>query len=164
MENFDWTSFTKKIAVKAPIADIYNAWTKAHELERWFLEKVIFTDSNETALDPNINVSADCTYNWFWYLYKEPMHGIIRKANGTDFFQFSFEGECLVDVKLREKEGYTIVELKQYNIPVDDHSKQFIRLGCASGWTFYLINLKSIYEHGLDLRNKDESLQSMINN
>jgi len=40
MENFDWTSFTKKIAVKAKIQDIYNAWTKADELQRWFLEKV----------------------------------------------------------------------------------------------------------------------------
>lgn len=164
MENFDWTSFTKKIAINAPLADIYNAWTRAHELEQWFLEKVIFADSTETVLDPNINVYAGCTYNWFWYLYKDPMPGIIKKANGKDFLQFSFEGECLVDVKLTEKEGYTIVELKQYNIPLDEHSKQFIRLGCASGWAFYLVNLKSVYEHGLDLRNKDENLQPMINN
>jgi len=36
-------------------------------------------------------------------------------------------------------------------------------LGCASGWAFYLVNLKSIYEGGLDLRNKTPALKHMLN-
>lgn len=164
MKNFDWTSFTKTIAIKAPLQAIYNAWTKAEELEKWFLEQVIFTDDKGTVIDHNLNVTHNCSYRWFWHLYKEPMLGFIKKVNGKDFLRFTFEGECLVDVNLIEKEGYTIVELRHYNIPTDDQSKQFIRLGCASGWAFYLVNLKSVYEGGLDLRNKDENLQPMINN
>ena len=42
MENFDWTSFTKRIAIKSTLSEIYNAWTKASELEKWFLKKVDF--------------------------------------------------------------------------------------------------------------------------
>ncbi|PTS97355.1 hypothetical protein DBR11_17265 [Pedobacter sp. HMWF019] len=164
MNNFDWTSFTKTIAIKAPLADIYNAWTKAGELERWFLKQVVFTNDKGMNIDPEVNVTGGCTYNWFWYLYEDPMPGLIKNANGKDFLQFSFEGECCVDVNLTEKSGYTIVELKHYNIPTDDRSKQYIRLGCASGWAFYLVNLKSVYEGGLDLRNRDEGLPPMINN
>ncbi|WP_316749282.1 SRPBCC domain-containing protein [Pedobacter gandavensis] len=164
MKNFDWTSFTKRIAVKARLSDIYNAWTRAEELEKWFLEKVIFTDPTDTIIDHKQPVVAGCAYNWLWYLYPESMSGQIKEANGKDFLKFSFEGECLVEVHLRAEAGYTIVELRQFNIPTDDQSKQQIRLGCANGWSFYLVNLKSVYEGGLDLRNKDGNLPPMINN
>lgn len=164
MENFDWTSFTKKIAIKAKISDIYNAWTIAAELEKWFLEKVIFYGANQEPISKDQNVVNDITYEWLWYLYKDAMKGKITSANGKDFLQFTFEGECLVDIKLSETNGYTIVELHHHTIPTDDYSKQYIRLGCSNGWHFYLTNLKSVYEGGLDLRNKDENLDPMINN
>ena len=55
MENFDWTSFTKKIAIRAELSDIYNAWTKAEELEKWFLEKVSFFDVNQEPISKDKN-------------------------------------------------------------------------------------------------------------
>ncbi|GAA3733207.1 hypothetical protein GCM10022422_14900 [Flavobacterium ginsengisoli] len=164
MENFDWTSFTKKIAVRAELSDIYNAWTKAEELEKWFLEKVSFFDGNQEPLSKGKNAEKDNMYEWLWYLYDDSMKGKIVSANGKDQLQFTFEGNCLVDINLSEKEDYTIVELRHHNIPTDDSSKQYIRLGCSNGWHFYLTNLKSVYEGGLDLRNKDSNLNPMINN
>ncbi|KAF2512812.1 SRPBCC domain-containing protein [Flavobacterium zhairuonense] len=164
MENFDWTSFTKTIAIKAKISDIYNAWTIADELEKWFLEKVSFFNDNQKPIDKDQNVSEGFTYEWLWHLYKDSMLGKITTANGKDYLQFTFEGNCLVDIKLSETNSYTIVELRHHNIPTDDYSKQYIRLGCSNGWHFYLTNLKSVYEGGLDLRNKDENLNPMINN
>lgn len=164
MENFDWTSFSKKIAVKAKVTDIYNAWTKANELEKWFLEKVMFFNSNEEEINKDQNVVNNNTYEWFWYLYDDSMKGKIVSANGKDHLQFTFEGTCLVDINLSESNGYTIVQLRHHNIPTDDNSKKYIRLGCSNGWHFYLTNLKSVYEGGLDLRNKDSNLNPMINN
>ena len=49
------------------------------------------------------------------------------------------------------------------NIPTDDKSKKDIRLGCYEGWSFYMVNLKSIYEGGLDLRNMNDQLKGVIN-
>ena len=146
------------------MADIYNSWTKSNELERWFLEKAVFVNAERTVISKYINATEGVFYEWHWHLYPDVMLGTIKKANGKDFIQFSFEGESTVDVNLSELNGYTIVELRQHHIPTDDHSKEYIRLGCSSGWTFYLSNLKSVYEGGLDLRNKNKHLAGMINN
>lgn len=164
MENFDWTSFTKKIAVKADLATIYNAWTKSGELEKWFLKEADFFSTANEALDKNSKATEGNGYRWLWYLYTDEMKGTLKSANGKDQLQFTFEGTCLVDVKLSELDDYTIIELRQHNIPTDDSSKKFLRLGCSNGWHFYLCNLKSVYEGGLDLRNKDTALEPMINN
>ena len=164
MKNFNWTTFTKKIAVKAKLSDIYDAWTKPSEIEKWFLSNANYYDENANLIERESNIKKNQTYEWSWYLYDVVEKGKIIEANGKDFLQFTFAGECLVDVKLLQYNEHVIVELTQKNIPTDDESKQSIRLGCDSGWSFFLMNLKSVYEGGLDLRNKNADLKGMINN
>jgi hypothetical protein len=164
MKDFDWTTFTKRIAVKSTMQDIYNAWTKPCEIERWFLSKAAFYDSTGKAVDRYNNIEKNSAYEWKWYLYEPSEKGKITDCNGKDFIQFTFAGACLVDVKLADQDGFVIVELIQKNIPTDDNSKRSIRLGCDSGWSFFLLNLKSVYEGGLDLRNKNRELKGMLNN
>jgi len=164
MNNFDWTSFTKRIAIKASLSEIYEAWSVAANLEKWFLERVIFRDATGNQLEQINPEENGMQYDWYWYLDPTPMHGEILKANGKDFLQFTFEGTSMVDVTLSTLHEYVIVELRHHHIPQDDHSKQYIRLGCSNGWAFYLHNLKSVYEGGLDLRNKDPRIGNMINN
>lgn len=164
MKNFNWTSYTKRIAVKSTLSNIYDAWTKGSELERWFLKKVDFYKPDHSLYEPDKNVVENIQYTWYWYLYDEPMKGKITNVNGKNYIQFTFEGDCLVDVNLEEVDGYVVVTLKHHNIPLDDNSKQYVRLGCSNGWTFYLANLKSIFEGGIDLRNKNETFPPMINN
>jgi hypothetical protein len=55
------------------------------------------------------------------------------------------------------------VELVQENIPDDESGKLTWHVGCKTGWTFYLANMKSLYEGGIDLRNKNENLQQVLN-
>ena len=89
--------------------------------------------------------------------------GTILDCNGKDFLKFSFgkAGNCSITIK--EEMGETIVELLQDNIPTDEHGMQYWHLGCKTGWTFYLANLKSILEGGKDLRNKNALLQNVLN-
>lgn len=164
MKYFDWTSFTKKIAVKATLSDIYKAWTQSSEIERWFLKDAAFYTPGKEVVAKKTSIQASFSYQWRWHLYEDIVEGEIKEANGKDFIQFTFEGPSLVEIRLAEKQEYVIVELTQKEIPLDDHSKQYVRLGCASGWAFYLVNLKSVYEGGLDLRNKDSRIGTMINN
>lgn len=163
MKNFNWTTFTRRVAVKSTMAQMYNAWASSTEIEKWFLSKAVFFDSSNNPIDKFKNIESGYSYEWNWFLYGETEKGKITEANGKDFIQFTFAGDCLVDIKLKQQDEYIIVELTQKNIPTDEDSMQGIRLGCDAGWSFYLVNLKSVYEGGLDLRNKEEKLKAMIN-
>ena len=57
--------------------------------------------------------------------------------------------------------GETVVELTQSRIPEDEN--RGIYVDCSYGWTFYLANLKSVLEGGIDLRNKNVDIQNVVN-
>lgn len=164
MKNFNWTRFTLKIAVRANLADVYNAWTRSADIERWFLSKSVFTGPDNKRVGRKASVTKGGTWTWEWFGWEHTDQGRITEANGKDHLQFTFAGECPVDVRLKKQGKDVIVELTQSKIPTDDSPKQNIRLGCHTGWSLFLLNLKSVYEGGIDLRNKDTELKGMVNN
>lgn len=164
MENFDWTQFSKRVFVKADLKSVYNSWTRSEELEKWFLSKATFFYKDGTVMLPSENVTSGSVYRWNWFAQNAFEEGIVTQTNGVDSVEFTFAGDCKVQVRLSSKGDQTLVELTQTEIPLDNNSKENIRLGCAFGWAFYLINLKSVLEGGLDLRNKDTSLIGVVNN
>ncbi|MGJ8660965.1 MAG: SRPBCC family protein [Bacteroidota bacterium] len=164
MENFNWTSFTKKIAIHSTISKLYTAWTVPEEIEKWFLSKAHFEKPNGSIVKRDEKIKPMDNYEWSWYLFDTTETGKVIEANGVDNLKFTFAGDCIVEIKLSQISENVIVELTQNNIPTDSESKRGIRLGCESGWSFFLVNLKSVYEGGLDLRNKNEELKGMLNN
>jgi hypothetical protein len=85
------------------------------------------------------------------------------EANGSDLVSFVFAGHCVVTVTIGTLDDETIVQLTQGNIPVGEEGKVDIHIGCMQGWTFYLANLKSILEGGIDLRNRNIRIGKVIN-
>ncbi len=84
MENFDWTQFTKRIAIKAPMQTLYNAWAQSGELEKWFLKTALFKNENGSDLPAHTSALAGMSYVWTWYLYPETEYGKVLLANGAD--------------------------------------------------------------------------------
>jgi len=164
MKNFNWTRFSKRIFINADLATVYNAWTKSEELEKWFLSKASFSTPSGVGIPSTQNISSNCNYDWTWYAQNHSEQGRVLEANGKDLVSFTFAGNCKVRVQISEVNNQTQVVLTQEEIPEDDSSKENIRLGCAFGWSFYLLNLKSVLEGGLDLRNKDTALVGVVNN
>ena len=164
MENFDWGQFSKRIFINTDLETVYNYWTKSEELEKWFLSKASFYSKEGKEILPTSNVGSLNEYNWRWYAQDSYEEGLFLLANGVDLMEFTFAGQCRVQIKLTEVKNQVLIELLQKDIPLDENSKEDIRLGCAFGWSFYLLNLKSILEGGIDLRNKDTELVGVVNN
>jgi len=133
-------------------------------LESWFLRKALFTTPDGKLRDESAKVQAGDTYLWRWHGYddKTQEKGKVLDLNGKDHFKFTFAGDCEVSIKCKLEEGRTIMELVQAKIPTDEISKVRLHLGCQNGWTFYLTNLKSIMEGGLDLRNKNVNIKNVV--
>lgn len=163
--NGRWSHFTKRIPLYVKPERVYWAWSTREGLESWFLRQAIFLDKKGVMRHPGDFAQKGDRYIWLWHGWADDVteHREIVDANGSNFLQFKFTGDCLVSVRIYEESGTTICELKQENIPADENPSTNLFVGCGEGWTFYLTNLKSILEGGIDLRNKEMAVKGVIN-
>lgn len=165
MTNVNWSSFVVRIPVNAPVPALYAMWATRSGMEHWFLRMSEYKSPGGVLRAHDEFVQTGDTYSWLWHGWPDEVEekGTILHCNGADQFSFSFgkAGNCTVQIK--EEQGTTLVELEQVNIPTDEEGKHYWHLGCKTGWTFYLTNLKSLLEGGIDLRNKDISLKNVVN-
>ena len=162
MEKLDWSKFKKRISIKADSTAIFNSWITQNSIEKWFLSKAEFKSENNIRKDRFTDIEKGDSYVWMWHGSDNISEGKIIKNNGKDFLQFTFLG-CIVSVKIKSENEETVIELIQSNIPLDEVSRMNYYVGCSRGWTFYLTNLKSILEGGVDLRNRNKNLIDVIN-
>jgi uncharacterized protein YndB with AHSA1/START domain len=164
MKDYDWSKFTLRIPIKADIHQIYNFWTTQDGLEKWFLKKAEFKKTEKSLRDRNSQIQKNDTYEWSWYGYSDDSveRGTVLETNGKDFLKFIFGKAGIVNVYIKTEQTGNIVELEQSEMQVDEKSKINFHLSCSKGWVFYLTNLKSVLEGGLDMRNKDINLKEVI--
>ena len=162
MKNSDWTKFKKRISINSSHAEIFDAWTTQEKLEQWFLSKANFKSDKGFSKNRTSEIETNDSYTWMWHGSENIEEGQILENNNTDYLRFTFLG-CEVSVEIKTEKGENIVELTQYNIPIDETSIMNYYVGCTRGWTFFLTNLKSILEGGIDLRNKNKNLIDVIN-
>ena len=165
MSDFNWTKFITRVPVNASAEKFYWCWATREGMEYWFLRLSDFKKPDGTVRRNDEYVQKGDLYAWRWHGWSDEMteEGTILECNGKYFFKFSFgkAGNCAVTIKQEKRQN--IIELMQDEIPNDEQGKHYWHLGCKTGWTFYLANLKSLLEGGIDLRNRDESLKNVIN-
>lgn len=161
----DWTKFTKRIAINTSVPEIYRLISTQDGLESWFLKLAEFNLPGKGIRTATSAIEKDDSYRWRWYGYSDAVTetGRILDTNGRDTIRFTFAGECEVTIFAYPRNDMTVVEITQENIPTDERSKVNYHMGCSEGWAFYLANLKSLSEGGIDLRNRDETLQGVLN-
>ncbi len=165
MPEFDWTRFTVRVPVNADPAKLYWCWATREGMEYWFLRVCEYVKPDGVNYDPGGFVQPGDRYRWLWHGWSDEVEekGVILGGNGRNRFAFSFgkAGNCTITIK--EEKGQVMVELVQDQIPDDEQGRHYWHVGCKTGWTFYLANLKSLLEGGIDLRNRDAELLNVIN-
>jgi len=165
MTTYTWKRFTKRVTIDADPEAIFNAWSSQQGLESWFLRLAEFRKPDGALRRRDEPVQKGDQYKWLWFGYPDVIaeEKEILFTNEKDELEFSFSGGCIVQVTIKQESGETVCELQQ-TMPMDDEEEQrYFYIECGRGWTFYMTNLKSILEGGIDLRNKNEEIQNVIN-
>ncbi|HXB91152.1 MAG TPA: SRPBCC domain-containing protein [Puia sp.] len=162
--NRNWSEFRLRVNIRVPLEKVYPAWATPSGLESWFLSKAIITReglAGHLAGPRSGGLQKGDQYEWFWHGYPDTISkkGTITSANGTNHLAFTFTMGCPVSISLFREQDETIVELVESGLPNDEEA---IYVGDSKGWIFYLTNLKSILEGGLDLRNHNVKLVNVI--
>jgi len=156
-----WTQFTITADINTEdVRSVYLAFTTPQGLESWFLREANFYTVPKRLRDKDEQINKEDTYEWQWYGYDEVETGQVLDINLIDFLKFTFSGGSEVSVSFKSAKGLTIVELTQEYIPEESDLSKNLYVQCQIGWTFYLANLKSVIEGGVDLRNKRDDLKS----
>jgi uncharacterized protein YndB with AHSA1/START domain len=166
---YDWSSFTRRINIKATVEDVYAMWVRKTGMEKWFLRKCDFTEENSEPILAESAVQEGNLFTWYWHGWGDDVKekGAILNTNGINTLAFTFGQEgaegMICRVSIYEELGETICEIIQENIPVDERGRTHYHIGCMTGWSFYLVNMKSILEGGIDLRNKNDQIKRVVN-
>lgn len=160
----NFSQFRLRVNIKCSIQAAYDMWATPSGLESWFLRKASFADAKGNARRKKDQIQSGDAYDFKWYGYPDEVgeKGTVISANGKDNFSFTFSLKCPVDIKMYSEQGETIVELFESKLPTDTATVAKHFVGDSRGWIFYLTNLKSVLEGGLDLRNKREELTNVI--
>lgn len=165
MEEINWSRFVVRMDVNASPKALYAAWATRAGIESWFLRLSEYRAADGTMRAKNEPVQKGDTYKWMWYGWPDETveYGKVLDCNDKDYFRFSFgkAGNCTI--RIYKEQGETIVEIVQEDIPDDDTGKHTWYAGCKTGWTYYLTNLKSVYQAGNDLRNKKDGIGKLLN-
>ena len=159
-----WNKFTLRVNIKTTPGAAFRAWATRSALESWFLRKAIFSSGDGKELGSDHAVQAGDTYEWYWHGYPDSVveKGRIVQTNGKDQLTFTFSMGCPVTINVYEESGETIVELVESDLPSDTETILKHYIGDSRGWIFYLTNLKSVLEGGIDLRNRKLELANVI--
>lgn len=157
---YDWSQFSLTFYYNAHITRVFRSWTGPEELESFFVERCVFTNSRGEARDNHEPLQVGDTYHW-QFRHDFVVEGQITACEDKKQLSFSFE-EMQVDVLFRVLDNQTEVQLVQSGIPDTDKGRVLGHLNCRTCWTFFMTNLSSILDHGKDLRDENPELVSSM--
>jgi uncharacterized protein YndB with AHSA1/START domain len=162
MDPEKWKHLVQRIDVRAPAESVYAAWATAEGLMGWFPMEAALMGGDGEELEPGASASAGDQFRFTWHT-GHTEEGEFLEARLAERLRFTFGEGIQVAVDLEPiDEGSVMVTLTQTQDRTDEENLKIL-LGFKEGWAFYLTNLKSVLEGGLDLRNHSLDTEDRVN-
>lgn len=150
---FNWKRFDLYHYYDCSREQLFKAWATAEGLESFFIDKASHSSENNDDRAPDEPVRSGDSYLWQW-IHDFTLDGHFTEVRTNEQVSFMF-GRMHVDVRLFEAGDRQLLKLTQTAIPdSDESSKAHSHMNCRTCWAYFLTNLKSVIEHGHDLRER----------
>jgi len=162
MDPEEYKQFVQIIYVEAPMDTVYASMTTAKGMSGWGSMEVSLTAADGTEVPAGEPALPGTTFRFIWHTGHDET-GEFLEANGSDRLRYSFGNGIEVTITLEEVEDGTVkVKLVQTQDGSAEENLKIL-LGYKEGWGFYLTNMKSVLEGGLDLRDFTHDIEHRIN-
>lgn len=156
-----WDNIDLQIWVDAPLEVVLWHWSTEAGITRWFVPQCKFTNLEGGTLGEVEPIQVGSRYLWTW------ANGVTESGEILSYvdergLSFTFGEGSTVVVELSATGFRTCVRLVQ-TTEGDEVRRTVVYRDCLQGWTFYLSNLKSVLEGGLDLRDLDPDREGLVN-
>jgi uncharacterized protein YndB with AHSA1/START domain len=160
--NFSSNGFHHSIYLNSPVDKVYKAIASAMGLQSWFIGNAVFTGVNGNVIPMENHARKDDTFKWNWLAKDLSISGKVLVAIKNEEFSFTFGSSFKVTITLKAINKRTLLTLTQKYSPGAERN-DFANINCCVCWGFFLTNLKSVLEHGNDLRETLVDDESLIN-
>lgn len=159
-ESFNLNEFRHSIYLNAALEEVYTIAASAAGICKWFMGRAVYTEPDGRELGSSENAYEGCSFCWKWLEKDLEIDGRVLKSERNNKFSFTFGKSFEVSFILENSGGRILFTLHQ-KYAADAEKNDFAQINCCTCWVFFLTNLKSVIENGIDLREtavKDDTL------
>ncbi|MCZ6641057.1 MAG: SRPBCC domain-containing protein [Gammaproteobacteria bacterium] len=154
----DWTLFDVHLYMDATPADVLRYWQTVDGLTQFFIAEMTACHDNHDEVGDSALVPGS-RYRWHGI---HDYHGEGQFLRITDeSVEFTF-GPYRVEVSVMPLGAGTRLHLRQSGIGGENNERVQGTLNCRSCWIYFLVNLKSLVETRIDLRDKNPATADAI--
>lgn len=146
----NWTKFNVYLHIDADPDRVLEGWKCAKGLKNFFIADMQVTDENHIPREDHELLRSGDLYAWQG-VHNYSGEGKILKSDTTEF-SFTFGTSYIVNVTVEPQSKGTLLNLEQSDMTDTPEERVNGTLNCRSCWIYFMINLKSYLEHGVDLR------------
>ncbi len=160
--NFNMERFHHSIYLDKPVNEVYKMAATAGGLSKWFMGDVKYSAPDGTERKENDLIQQGDSYKWHWLAKNLSLEGNVLEAQKNNLAAFTFGSLFTVTITLKEDKGRTLFTLT-HQYAKGAAKNDFAYINCCVCWAFFITNLKSVLEHGIDLRETEIDNEALVN-
>jgi len=146
----DWAMFDLYVSIRAEPENVLSSWSTCDGMEGFFVEMMRITGPDGRERASHERAQPGDRYIWRWPTGRYVRGEYLENAT-EDEVRFTF-GDSKVCVTSKPYRKGTLLRLRQFDIPDNDHARMHIHVNCRAAWVYFLSVLKTVLEQGIDGR------------